>query len=98
MTTPAAKPQPNHRAGFVAIVGARTPASRLFLTGSSARNRHRHLEHRRPLAIASRASSHTQMAKSFSSIRPAFTKQKTALNKQMLREINAAVEGLTFFS
>src|SRR5256886_13894791 len=93
MTTPAAKPQPNHRAGFVAIVGRpkagkstllnRLVGQKIAIVTSKPQTTRNRIQ-----GIVTRPDGQIVFIDT-----PGIHEAKTALNKQMLREINRAVEG-----
>lgn len=94
MSTPAAKPKANHRAGFVAIVGRpnagkstllnRLVGQKIAIVTSKPQTTRNRIQ-----GILTRPEGQIVFIDT-----PGIHDAKTALNKQMLREINAAVEGI----
>lgn len=94
MTTPAVKPKANHRAGFVAIVGRpnagkstllnRLVGQKIAIVTSKPQTTRNRIQ-----GIVTRPEGQIVFIDT-----PGIHDAKTALNKQMLREINAAVEGI----
>ena len=94
MTTPAVKPKANHRAGFVAIVGRpnagkstllnRLVGQKIAIVTSKPQTTRNRIQ-----GIVTRPEGQIVFIDT-----PGIHEAKTALNKQMLREINAAVEGI----
>ncbi|HLK06054.1 MAG TPA: GTPase Era [Candidatus Acidoferrum sp.] len=94
MTTSAAQPKANHRAGFVAIVGRpnagkstllnRLVGQKIAIVTSKPQTTRNRIQ-----GIVTRPEGQIVFIDT-----PGIHEAKTALNKQMLREINAAVEGI----
>src|SRR5256885_11811254 len=94
MTPPAAKPQPNHRAAFVAIVGRpnagkSTLLNRLVGQKIAIVTAKPQTTRNRIQGIVTRPEGQIVFIDT-----PGIHEAKSALNKQMMREVAAAVEGI----